>query len=252
MNTLMVAFRTPDDPAGWHPVGRLDFDQGMYRFVYTKGARDAKGFRPFEGMDSLEYVYESPDLFPVFANRLLSKSRPEYDAFLRWSGFDPAHPPEPLAILGVTEGRKPTDMIEVFPCPVQDKQGLYQNKFFVHGLRYMDAGAHRRLNLLHSNEALLCTCDIQNQTDPFAVLLRTENDRINIGYVPRYLAKDVYSLISGCHPQFLHFSVYRVNADAPLQQRLLCKVEACWPQDFKPCAGDEFLPIPEGVPARCD
>jgi hypothetical protein len=227
MNALIVAFRTPDDPAGWHPVGRLDFDQGTYRFFYTKGAREAKGFRAFDGMDDLDYVYEAHELFPVFANRLLSKSRPEYDAFLRWSGFDPAHPPDPLAILGVTEGRKVTDMIEVFPCPVPDRHGMYQNKFFVHGLRYMSHGAHQRLNALQPEEPLLCTCDVQNSADPSAVLLRTENDRVNIGYVPRYLAKDVYSLIDGCGTDYLHFLVHRVNLDAPLQQRLLCRVEAC-------------------------
>lgn len=251
MNSLIVASRTPDDPAGWHPVGRLSFETGNYRFVYTRGAKHAQGFRPFDGMERYEFVYEAPELFPVFANRLLPKSRPEYDAFLRWSGFDPANPPDPLAILGVTEGRKATDMIEVFPCPVPNQQGMYQNKFFLHGLRYMDLGAHRRLSELQTDERLLCTCDVQNDADPYAVLLRTANDRMNIGYVPRYLAKDVYALMQGCGTEYLHFAVHRVNADAPLQQRLLCRVEACWPTDFQPCSSDEFLPIPEGVPARC-
>ncbi len=252
MNALIVASRSADDSTGWSPVGRLDFDNGTYHFVYTKGARLAQGFQPFKGMENLEVVYESPSLFPVFANRLLSESRPEYDAFLRWSGFDPAHPPDPLAILGVTEGRKQTDMIEVFPCPVPDARGMYQNKFFLHGLRYMAATAHERLAQLKENEKLLCACDIQNAADPHAVLLRTSDDCINIGYVPRYLAKDMWGLLGGSGSEFIEFAVHRVNSDAPLQQRLLCRVEACWPQDFKPCDGEEFHPIPQGVPVRCD
>jgi hypothetical protein len=252
MNALIVASRSEGDSAGWSPVGRLDFDRGVYRFVYTKGARKAKGFRPFDGMEKLNYVYESPILFPIFANRLLSASRPEYDAFLRWSGFDPTNPPEPLAILGVTEGRKQTDMIEVFPCPVPDDRGMYQNKFFLHGLRYMDPTAHQRISRLKPDENLLCVCDVQNESDPNAVLLRTKNDRVNIGYVPRYLAQDVWALLKECGPEYLQFTVHRLNADAPLQQRLLCRVEGCWPHNFKPCDGEAFHPIPENVPVRCE
>lgn len=47
-------------------------------------------------MEKLEQVYESNDLFPLFKNRLLKESRPEYEAYLRWSGFDTDNPPAPL------------------------------------------------------------------------------------------------------------------------------------------------------------
>ena len=88
MKSLFVAWRPPmPDRTGWRPVGRLEHDGGLYRFSYTRGALKP-GFRPFAQMDRLEHVYESVDLFPLFANRLLPKSRPEYEAYLRWSGFD--------------------------------------------------------------------------------------------------------------------------------------------------------------------
>lgn len=78
MNALLVASRSADpSKGGWSPIGRLEFDRGTYRFAYTKGARTAAGFTPFSGMEDLEQIYESNDLFPVFANRLLPKSRPE-------------------------------------------------------------------------------------------------------------------------------------------------------------------------------
>ena len=124
MNALLVASRSSDPgKGGWSPIGRLEFDQGTYRFVYTKGVRTAAGFTPFNGMEDLEEIYESDELLPVFANRLIPKSRPEYQAYLRWSAFDPANPPDPIAILGVTEGIRQTDLIEVFPCPVPDATG---------------------------------------------------------------------------------------------------------------------------------
>jgi hypothetical protein len=203
-------------------------------------------------MENLDNIYESAELFPIFANRLLSKSRPEYEAFLQWSGFDPANPPDPLAILGVTEGIRRTDLIEVFPCPVPDATGCYLNKFFLHGLRYMSEAARARVLTLKPEEPLFPMLDLCNQSDPQAVALRTENDeRLMLGYVPRYLAQDVWKLFQDCHPDFINVFVHRVNHDAPLQQRLLCRMHACWPEAFKPCSGAEFQPIPAGVTALC-
>jgi hypothetical protein len=253
MSTLLVASRSSEPHnAGWSPIGRLEFDHGTYRFVYTQGAKTAKGFTPFSGMESLTDIYESTELFPIFANRLLSKSRPEYEAFLQWSGFDPANPPDPLAILGVTEGIRRTDLIEVFPCPAPDEKGCYLNKFFVHGLRYMSEAARAHVLTLKQDEPLYLMLDLFNKADSSAVALRTDTEeRLLLGYVPRYLAQDVWKLIQNCHPDFLRVFVHRVNHAAPLQQRLLCRMHACWPEGFKPCTGEAFQPIPTAVPSLC-
>jgi hypothetical protein len=253
MNALLVASRSADpSKGGWSPIGRLEFDHGTYRFVYTKGARTAVGFTPFSGMEDLEQIYESNELFPVFANRLLPKSRPEYEAYLQWSGFDPANPPDPIAILGVTEGIRRTDLIEVFPCPVPDEKSCYLNKFFMHGLRYMPEAAKARVLNLKEGERLYPMWDGCNPTDSCAVALRTvAGDRMLVGYVPRYLAYDALTLFKHCDPEFFQIVVQRVNRDAPLQQRLLCRMHACWPDGFEPCSGEEFQPIPEGVAAHC-
>src|SRR5437773_9230655 len=106
---LFVATRTgTPEQSAWAPVGCLERIDGLYRFVYTRGATTLADFQPFPGMPDLRAVYQSEALFPIFANRLLSKSRPEYEAYLAWGGFDPNHPPDPLAILGVTEGIRQT------------------------------------------------------------------------------------------------------------------------------------------------
>ena len=254
MNALLVASRSGDPTkGGWSPIGRLEFDHGMYRFVYTQGARTAVGFTPFSGMEDLEEIYESNELFPVFANRLLPKSRPEYDAYLQWSGFDPANPPDPIAVLGVTEGIRRTDMIELFPCPVRDEQGCYLNKFFLHGLRYMPEAAKARVLALQEDEPLYPMLDLCNPTDRNAVALRTVNgDRLILGYVPRYLAHDVCKLFQSCEPEFINIFAHRVNRGAPLQQRLLCRMHACWPEGFQPCSGEEFQPIPKELPVHCN
>jgi hypothetical protein len=202
-------------------------------------------------MDDLEQVYRSEDLFPVFANRLLSPSRPEYEAYLRWGGFDPQHPPDPIAILGVTEGIRQTDSIEVFPCPIPDAEGCYLNKFFLHGIQWMPPAARERISRLREEEELYVMLDSCNVCDPKAAAVRTGYEPTMIGYVPRYLASDVGRLLGECNPQFIRLIVDRVNRDAPWQQRLLCRMRACWPSGFQPCSDEAFQPIPRDVPAKC-
>ena len=90
-------------------------------------------------------------------------------------------------LLGVTEGIRRTDLIEVFPCPVPDENSCYLNKFFLHGLRYMSEAARSRVLALKLDEPLFPMLDACNKSDPSAVALRTEQDeRLMLGYVPRY------------------------------------------------------------------
>ncbi|MBN1513058.1 MAG: DNA-binding protein [Phycisphaerae bacterium] len=244
-HALFVAWRSSTPTGGeWGPVGRLEYD-GVYRFGYTRGAQRLGGFAPFPGMPNLESVYESDELLPLFANRLLARSRPEYEAFLTWGGFDPDNPPDPIAILGVTEGRRATDDLELFPCPVPDADGCYVSKFFLHGVRYVPEPARKRIDELASEETLGLMLDISNPYDRHAVAVRTWNTqgRYLIGYVPRYLARDIRQLCGRCDPDFVSLTVERVNPGAPLQQRVLCRMTCCWPSGFRPCNGDDFEPI---------
>jgi len=251
MNSLFVAWRPPmPDQTGWRPVGRLEHDSGLYRFCYTQGARKP-GFRPFAQMDQLDQVYDSDQLFPVFANRLLPKSRPEYEAYLRWSGFSIDNPPDPIVVLGVTEGIRQTDAVEVFPCPVPDVEGCYFNKFFLHGIRWLPDAILERIGKLEEDEPLKLMLDLQNKVDPQAVAVRTEAEQMQIGYVPRYLAHEVWHLVQECEIEFIELYVDRVNKDAPLQNRVLCRMHGCWPDGFQPCSSEDFAPIPAGVPSRC-
>jgi len=252
MNALFVAWRSGETHhQGWGPVGRLDYDGHTYRFCYTQGAQTLEGFKAFPEMQELDQIYESEKLFPLFENRLLSPSRPEYEAFLHWSGFNAEDAPDPISVLSVTEGRRQTDSIEVFPCPIPDATGCYLNKFFLHGIRWVAPAAVERLAKLQPGERLLPMGDFHNEYDPNALAVRTIVERTLIGYVPRYLAHDVWDLLNECEREFIKLTVERVNEDAPLQQRVLCRMQSCWPSGFRPCSGPEFQPIPSGVPERC-
>lgn len=246
MNTaVFIAWRggTPEQ-GEWSPVARLDREHDEYRFVYTQGARTLAGFHPFPGMPDLDEVYWSETLFPLLANRLLSRSRPEYEAWLAWGGFDPQHPPDPLALLSVTEGIRQTDALEVFPRPMPDAEGNYGTRFFLHGLRHAPPEVHARMATLQTDEALQIELEDDNVRDPRAVAVLFDGaQRLRLGYVPRYLARDARALVGRVGADAIDLHVARVNLGAPLQMRVLCCLTAPWPRDFAPCAGAEFQPI---------
>lgn len=253
MNRLLfVAWRSGggNRDRQWGPVARVDNEQGHYRFAYTKGAKLLKGFSPFPGMTDLEEVYESDELLPIFQSRLLSRSRPEYRDFLAWSGFDPDAPPEPLELLGVTEGLRATDLLELFPCPMPDPANRFRIKFFLHGVRHMPADAQKEIGLLRQGESLGLMFDVSNWNDPQAVAVRTcpDRKRLLIGYMPRYLARDTKALFGFVQAGEIKLTVERVNIDAPMQQRLLCRLDAPWPKAYSPCEGEEFQPLVGALP----
>ena len=243
INALFLARRS--DIGYCRPIGRLERSPSGYRFVYTQGVREIESFVAFPEMPDVERVYESEELFPIFANRILSRSRPEYEAYLKWGGFDPDNPPDPIAILSVTEGLRATDNLELFPSPSPDGEGCYLNKFFLHGIRYVPESAVNRIDQLKPGETLVPMFDDFNSTDPEAVAIRTSdvNGRYLIGYVPRYLAREVRQLCQSCDPDVIRITVERVNPGAPFQQRLLCRMRSCWPAGFDPFAHEDFQPI---------
>lgn len=60
----------------WFPIGRLTFDQGIYQFVYTQGVKEAEEKSALKALSSfphLDEIYTSTQLFPAFANRLMSR-----------------------------------------------------------------------------------------------------------------------------------------------------------------------------------
>ena len=243
MNSLFVAIRSESNGlVQWAPVGRLEFDGEVYSFFYTRGVEKIVGFRPFDGMPDLVSRYESNELFPVFFNRLMPKRRAEYKAFLGWSGF--SIEPDPIALLAVTEGIRQTDAIELFAPPCQNADGFLSSKFFLHGLSRMTDQAEQRVERLVPNEPLRLVLEPENAFDSYAIgLYCVEVNGVKLGYAPRYLARDLNRIITQCGQEKVWVTVEKLNSDAPLQQRLLCRIKACWPTGFVPCSDQEFSPI---------
>lgn len=71
--------------------------------------------------------------------------------------------------------------------------------------------------------------------------LRTE-DWFVVGYMPDYLLEDAFEWDKSCG--YIELFVEKVNPmPAPVQQRLLCRMESCWPDGFKPFSTRRYQPL---------
>lgn len=247
MNALFVAWQEPVSRQ-WFPIGRLQAYADVYAFFYTRGALRAQqeaGFEPLVSFPELGTTYVAEHLFPLFSNRLLPSSRPEYRTYLAWLGVGDSES-DPVTILSRSGGRKATDTLELFPLPERNECGEYEIHFMVHGLNHVPDVNVERAMLLQPGDLLLAMRDFQNPKDPDAVALRTaekfDKDLYIVGYCPRYLRSEILRLIdAGSLPKI---TVERVNrAPAPVQFRLLCKATTKWPSGFQPFDEPDFQPL---------
>lgn len=273
MSITFLAWRAPSSRR-WYPVGRLESDAGpagdgrgaraadagtagaagSYRFTYTQGARQAErdaGFAALASFPEFDARYTSATLFPLFANRLLPKSRPEYPSYFEWLAVSEAQN-DPLALLARSGGQRQTDEFELYASPEPDAHGEVRLHCFVHGVRYF-AAAQEQLDRLHPGDELLLAHDFQNSFDPNAIIVRTSRpgpgETVSLGFLPRYVAPEVHALRHALGAsnasRDLRAVVERVNPpSAPLALRLLCRVTAPWPAGYRPFADDAHQPLP--------
>jgi len=240
MTKLYIVWQDPS-ARSWHPVGRLSQKDDVYKFVYTEGANKSEQFPKFGRMQDLYREYESNEIFPIFGNRLLPKSRPEYKDYIDWLGASDDGL-DPLEQLARTGGIKKTDSLMIYPCPEKTSDGYYETYFFVHGISHLKPEDIHCAESLSIGEKLYPLFDIQNPYDQDAVSIRSDDPISFLGYVPRYIAKDVKELIE-LNKQDAELTVVRVNSNAPLQMKVLCRFRTKWHEDFNPCSHSEFKPI---------
>jgi hypothetical protein len=215
-------------------------ENGQYRFVYTRGCQEVPGFEAFGRLRDLDAEYVSYELFPLFANRVLPKARPEYSRYMKWLGLSHADAFEELTRTG---GLRATDRLELIACPEPTEDRRYEIRFFSRGLRHLAEECQRALDHLGIGDRLYLMRDEQNDVDAMALMLRTDDPVRLVGYVPRYYSADIGRLLTGVGPTAVTVYVDAVNLDAPLHYRLRCRLTAPWPEGFVSCAGPEFEPM---------
>jgi len=241
--TKLYIFWQEQDTRRWHPVGMLTrTSEGHFEFKYTRGANMVRGFVPFGRMDDLHKTYLSTELFPLFANRVLSRSRPEYQEYVRWIGAE-SDRYDPMLILSRTGGERATDSLLVYPKPEANERCELDLAFLCHGIRHLPQQSIDHVGRLNEGDLLYPMLDILNPFDGDAVGLRTADPVWFVGYVPRFFAKEIKTCIQATEPHAVRFRVARVNPDAPLQLRLLCRFTAPWPTGFQPWSEPEYQPL---------
>ncbi len=228
---LFLTWQNPET-YDYFPIGMLTSDGEYYYFTYTKGVKKAQlesNFYLLHSFPKIDRVYQSKNIFPLFKNRLMPSSRPDYPQYIEWLNFSQSNP-NFMDILARSEGRKVTDTFQVFPEP-ENNNGFLKIHFFAHGLRYMPTSAQDYISNLETNIQLFVTKDCQNQYDSNALLLKTKENH-NLGYIPRYLTKNIVKLLA-VNSQSVRVCVEKINpAPTPIQLRLLCNLTAPWDENF--------------------
>ena len=241
--TLFLAWQD-ENSRRWYPVGRLDADVSIssYCFRYTGGANRAEqeaGFPLLIEFPDLRRAYRSPELFPLFQNRVMNRARPDFADYLRQ--LDLPEGADPIEILRVNGGSRVTDTYEVFPKLVKQGDGSSTCRFFLHGWRYANPAAQERLNELTTGEKLYMVLETANPATGLAVQIQT-TDYHMIGWTPRYLVQDLAAAMIQA-PQAYEVEVVRVNPQpAPSKQRVLVEMTGNW-GNYEPMTGKDFMPL---------
>ncbi len=254
MKTLFLAWQDAPREAssrlatrGWYPIGRLDVEpeQPLYTFRYTRGALSAKeeaGFQPLDAFPRFEQAYESPELFPLFQNRVPNPKRSDYAEFVKRLGLT-VEQADPFEILAISGGGRQTDNLEVFPKIQKRRDGTFVVRFFLHGWRHVSTDSQDRLSSLKEGDTLQVALEINNPVTGTAVQLQTADDYHMIGWAPRYLIRDMLRALEEC-PGDVHARVAKLNPPpGPYNQRVLVELEGRFPTEIEPMSAPEFQGI---------
>ncbi|MBK4348964.1 hypothetical protein [Lacisediminihabitans changchengi] len=197
---LLVIWQQPSTRA-MVPVGILTFDGETYAFNYLPNVAHVAEFRPLLGFRDLAETYKSDELFPLFRERVLDPTRPDFVRVLDELSLDPAATPwEQLVRSG---GSSEGDTLQVTPFPRESAEG-WTCTALVAGVRYLakktvettdgwtrqysDVELEALLGGLAPGQSLRVIAEVGNDYNADAQLFFTEHDE-PVGYLPDWLAK---------------------------------------------------------------
>lgn len=243
--TLFLSWEDHDTPR-WFPIGRLDADAEfpLYRFRYTRGAEQAQsvvGLPLLPEFPTLDKKYESPNLFPIFQNRIMSPRRADFPEYSRTLGIP--NNATPIDVLSANGGRRVTDNFGVFPKINKRPDGSFTCRFFLHGWRHVSEAAKERIKSLKPDEPLYLTLELTNPATLVAVQIQT-TDYHMVGWSPRYLVGDLVAAMAKSPEPDYSARVVKVNPmPVPSNHRVLIEMQGCWDNDHEPMSGPDFQPL---------
>lgn len=205
----------------WLPVAKLEKNKNEYSLSYTRGAAKSPSFVGFGRMNDLSKTYSSNEIFPFFKNRILSKSRPDYLKYISWLGLEESIADD-MQLLSISSGSRATDSYEIISPPQKNGKNL-NLKFFIRGISHLSKSTIEEIKEIKKDSSLYLMHDYQNKFDNHAILLRTDDPKNLIGYIPKYYCKPIHKFINS--GKNIKSKVLQNNNDAPLNMRILCSIE---------------------------
>lgn len=189
VSRLLVSRRDPNTRQ-YESIGFLTMAAGRYRFAYLRALADDSSFRPLAGFPDSGRIYESDQLFPIFAERIMSPRRPDRGVVMEALGL--GLDAGPFEVLARSGGRRVGDTIELVPVPDHGTRRVTVD-YFVHGVRYMTDHAQHRITSLGAGARLILLPEPTNQVERRAILV-TDEDQLRLGYVPTPLLDLICSI----------------------------------------------------------
>ena len=235
---LLVTRRFPDNGL-YRPIGFLSSDAGRYTFAYLRKSVEADWFAPLPGLSDSGRKYRSDQLFPIFAERVISARRPDRTEALKALGL--AEDAAPFEVLNRSGGQRVGDTIELVPMPWVASDGSFSQLFLVHGVRHRSAEAQARIGQLHPRDRLLLRPDRSNAVNALAVQV-ADSDGLTLGFVPDPLAEFMQDVLA--NRRGYNLSVEQANGvDAGYHFRLLVRLEGYAPPGEQPYTGPDWQTV---------
>jgi hypothetical protein len=207
-------------------VGYLTCRPDGYEFRYVQ---PSEGVRPLLGFGDLSRTYYSSELFPLFAERIMSARRPDRATYLE--ALDLSEDSEPWEVLMRSGGRRAGDTIEVLPEPAVLPGGETRCTFLVHGVRHCGPDASDTIRQLRPGHLLKLRWEPENPVNERAVLVLNDSG-VALGYVPDPLVDYVHTVIDTGE---YRLSVVRANGpEVGSHLRLLVRLEGFVPIGYHP------------------
>lgn len=204
-------------------VGALsELLDGRYAFEYTAEARSDGDFYPLTQFPDVDRVYVSARLPAFFVNRLMSRKRESFPAYLQSLGIDSPDLDTPMELLARTGGPRETDTFHLVDDLVANTDGAVLSRFLASGVRHLDPDGDR-LAAIREGDELQLRPEPGNPVNERAQLICVESGE-PVGYVPDWLLADIehlQAISSG-----LTVAAERVSPKAQPHLRLLCRIEA--------------------------
>ena len=239
MKSIYIAWQDHIDRS-WHPVAKLAYDEkkNVYRFSYTRGAKNNKRFVTFPRLDDVDAVYESTSLFSFLKNRLVGENRVEHGYLMSW--LDLNLNDYTFEMLSLTGAERATDNIRVIPSPKMNKKGEFYVEFLANGVRHLREDEKINIKNLRAEDEVGYFYE-DSEYDKNAIALVQKSTGLRVGYCPRYLTHDIKTLIEDEKAESADFYIKKVNYDAPFQYKVLCGFRSKWPDGFVPFLSEEYL-----------